>query len=103
MIIDTVGILNAYEYYKSYQKLGTDARVYGLGYLNVGYYWWLITPCYDTTSVQFIDNSGYLDNISMSSPINRNSLRPSVNLKSTIVIKSGSGTKQDPFVVGLPS
>ena len=32
-----------------------------------------------------------------------NATRPSINLKSTIVIKSGSGTKQDPFIVGLPS
>jgi len=30
-------------------------------------------------------------------------VRPSINLKSEIVIKSGSGTKQDPFVVGLPN
>ena len=27
--------------------------------------------------------------------------RPTINLKSTIVIKSGSGTNQDPYVVGL--
>jgi hypothetical protein len=30
-------------------------------------------------------------------------VRPSINLKSSIVIKSGSGTKEDPFEIGLPN
>ncbi len=30
-------------------------------------------------------------------------VRPTIHLKSDVVIKSGSGTEQDPFIVGLPS
>ena len=29
--------------------------------------------------------------------------RPTINLTSSVVIKSGSGTEKEPFVVGLPS
>ena len=28
--------------------------------------------------------------------------RPTINLKSNLVIKSGNGTKKNPYIVGLP-
>jgi len=44
-------------------------------------------------------NAGLLE---QESPSSTYAARPSINLTSEIVIKSGSGTKQDPFIVGLP-
>lgn len=62
---------------------------------------WLITPDSEE-SVKFLeeDSSGYHNMYILD---NQYGARPSINLKSTIVIKSGSGTREDPFVVGLPS
>ena len=68
---------------------------------NAGYMW-LITP-YDTSDVDvwclLSDGHMWFEIPSY----NENVARPSINLKSTIVVKSGSGTEWDPFVVGLPS
>ena len=60
----------------------------------------LITPN-SSSSVRFVSEYGNLDFHSSSSY--SYGARPSINLKSEIVIKSGSGTKQDPFLVGLPN
>ena len=46
MISDAVGLLNAYEYTKSYS--GTD---YSNGYLNNGLYWWTLTHIVRLTCV----------------------------------------------------
>ena len=61
---------------------------------------WLITP-YSSYKVSYVDDYGRLG--SDYAYTNPSGARPTINLKSEIVIKSGSGTKQDPFVVGLPN
>ena len=61
---------------------------------------WLITP-YSSSSMRRVGNGSGL--YSGSPYGNADGGRPSINLTSSVVIKSGSGTKQDPFVVGLPS
>jgi len=90
MILTTtspVGLLNSYEYYKSYQNT-TD----GNGYLNIGYRWWLLNP-YNSSSVRYVysGGSGYYG-----SPTDAGGARPSVYLKSGISL-SGSGTKDNPY------
>ena len=58
---------------------------------------WLITP--DSSSIVWIvSNGGY--GSSSANPSNSNGARPSINLKSNIVITGGSGTKNDPFTIG---
>ncbi|MBQ8471989.1 MAG: hypothetical protein IJ501_00630 [Bacilli bacterium] len=87
-LIDPVGLLNAYEYYMSYKNTS-----YTNGYLNIGYYWWLITP-YSSSNVRSVNKSGlYYDNSSSLSGV----VRPSINLKSTIQLFGGSGTSEDPY------
>ena len=85
-----VGLLNSYEYYMSYKNTS-----YGLGYLNIGYYWWLLNP-YSSSFVWYVYSSGYASN---SSPSNSRGARPSINLKSNIQLSGGSGTKDDPYTI----
>ena len=63
---------------------------------------WLITP-YSSSSIWSVYDGGYLNTEGLTFNILPCGVRPSINLKSTIVVKSGSGTETDPFVVGLPS
>ena len=64
---------------------------------NSSSYIWLITP-YSSSYVWYVYNSGYCGgNI----PSNTYGARPSINLKSNIVITGGSGTKSDPFTIAL--
>ena len=85
-----VGLLNSYEYYMSYKNTS-----YGSGYLNIGYYWWLLNP-YSSSSVWYVYNGGYADS---NGPSNTNGARPSINLKSNIQLSGGSGTKDDPYTI----
>ncbi len=88
-----VGSLNAYEYYQSYKNLGS----YSNGYLNIGYYWWLITP--NTGShVRHVDYLGSLDYYHGSPSSDAFGVRPSINLKSNIELK-GEGTKSNPYTI----
>ena len=91
MITAPVGLLNSYEYYMSYK----DAN-YGSGYLNIGYYWWLLNP-HSSSDVWSVINSGsgYFGSPSGAA----GGGRPSVNLKSTIKITSGTGTPSDPYEI----
>ena len=59
---------------------------------------WLMNP-YDTTLVWAVYKNGYAYN--GDSPTDNNGVRPTVYLKPTVIIKSGSGTQDDPYVVGL--
>ena len=85
-----VGLLNSYEYYMSYKNTS-----YGSGYLNIGYYWWLLNP-YNTSSVWYVNNNGNGSNFSPSGAFGG---RPSINLKSEIQLSGGSGTKTDPYTI----
>ena len=57
--------------------------------------YWTLTPL-DTSSVRYVSNYG---NGYYSSPTSSSGSRPSMNLKSTVKIVSGTGTKSDPFVI----
>ena len=66
------------------------------GYLYIGYHWWLITP-YNSSYVRYVGNNGVLSSNSPS--INSYVVRPSINLKSGIVLSSGEGTKANPYKI----
>ena len=57
--------------------------------------YWTLTP-YDTSDVRDVYHYG---NVTYSSPTNSYGSRPSMNLKSTVKIVSGTGIKSDPFVI----
>ena len=59
---------------------------------------WLITP-YSSSYVWYVSNTGIAND--SGNPSNANGTRPSINLKSNIVITSGSGTKSNPFTIAL--
>jgi len=82
-----VGLLNSYEYYKSYQN-----TTYGNGYLNIGYIWWLLNPR-NASSVWNVREDG---NGGGNAPDDAYGSRPSIYLKSGISL-SGSGTKESPY------
>ena len=84
-----VGLLNVYEYYSSYQKAN-----YSVGYLNNGYDWWLLNPN-SVWNVWYVRNNGNCYNgISYEES---SGVRPAINLKSDILITSGTGAKSDPY------
>ena len=57
--------------------------------------YWTLTPL-DASDVRYVYNGGSVYN---DSPTNSYGSRPSMNLKSTVKIVSGTGTKSDPFVI----
>ena len=57
--------------------------------------YWTLTP-YDTSNVRYVHSYG---DVYYNSPTNSNGSRPAMNLKSTVKIISGTGTKSDPFVI----
>ena len=59
-------------------------------------YYWNLTP-YSSSNVRGVTHDGYADNCSPSS--NSRGVRPSVNLKSNVIITSGDGTKNNPFTL----
>ncbi len=59
--------------------------------------YWTLTP-YSTSRVRYVSRNGSADD---DSPTDANGVRPSINLKSNVVITGGSGTKQDPFTIAL--
>jgi len=90
----TVGLLNAYEYYTTYTQSGGLATS-STTYLNNGVYWWLLTP-YNASDVRTVYNNSSLYYYN---PSNGAGARPSVNLKSTVQIDSGSGTQSYPYIL----
>ena len=61
--------------------------------------YWTLTP-YSSSSVRCVGNDGGAGNNSPSLALGA---RPSVNLKSNVVITSGDGTKANPFEIQLGS
>ncbi len=94
--IAKVGLLNGYEYSKSYQE-----NVYSIGYLNIGYYFWLLNPtgelsAYGTGSIGEVTNQGYY---SGDFPIVVRGVRPSIIVKPGVSFSSGSGLYNDPYII----
>ena len=88
----TVGLLNSYEYYTTYNN-SDGLATYSTGYLNNGTYWWLATP-FSASDVWDANDFGRLLN---GTPTYVFGARPSVNLKSNIQITSGDGTESNPY------
>ena len=91
-ITSNVGLINSYEYYQSYQKVGSNDK-YDFGYLNIGQYWWLLNP-YSASNVFRVNDSGNVGYVY--SPINQIVVRPSINLLSGVRF-TGSGTESNPY------
>ena len=89
MVTSAVGLLNMYEYTMSYK--GTT---YSNGYLNNGLTWWTLTPS-NTSYVRDVVN-GY-GAASSDDVTDSRGGRPTINLKSSVEIVSGSGTASDPY------
>ncbi|MGN1352880.1 MAG: hypothetical protein ACI4WF_02305, partial [Bacilli bacterium] len=88
--IAPVGLLNSYEYYRSWKNYD-----YSNGYLKNGYYWWLLNPL-EASCVWTVDATGdawcsTLDGVT--------GVRPSINLKSDVLVAGGLGTKSDPYKI----
>ncbi len=66
---------------------------------NTGY--WILTP-YSTSYVRFVSYGGYGSSIGGLAN-NSSGSRPSMNLKSNVVITGGKGTKEEPFTIKLGS
>ena len=60
--------------------------------------YWTLTPA-STSNVWYVSSSGYV--FSSWSSINSDGVRPSINLKSNVVITGGDGTINNPFTLGL--
>ena len=86
MITDTVGLLNTYEFSKSYKSVQN-------GYLNNKLNFGLLTP-YSQNLVTVVHYDGTL---STEEPVVSSGIRPSVNLLPSIKIVSGTGTSDDPY------
>ena len=91
MVTAPVGLLNSYEYYKSYQNTSKSN-----GYLNIGYYWWLLNP-YSSSHVWRVFSDGRASASNPSSYMF--GARPSINLQSGITINGGTGTSDDPYTI----
>ena len=88
MVIDAVGLLNAYECTMSYKNASSST-----GYLMNGLFWWTLTP-YSASYVRYVNGNG---TSSSDSPTNSYGSRPSINLKSAVKIIDGDGTVDNPF------
>ena len=91
MVTAPVGLLNSYEYYKSYQNT-IDIN----GYLNNSYYWWLLNS-YSSSYVWLVYDDGSASSYSPSDYAD--GARPSINLQSGITINGGTGTSDDPYTI----
>ena len=59
--------------------------------------YWTLTP-YSRSRVRYVGSYGYAD---YDSPSSASGARPSMNLKSNVVITGGDGTKNNPFTLAL--
>ncbi len=87
---DAVGLLNIYEYQSS---SGINASSYNNSYLNNSLRWWTLTPL-STSRMYVVNNTGLgYDR----GPSDTASIRPSINLKSSVKILDGDGTIDNPY------
>ncbi len=93
VITRTVGLLNAYEYYTTYNK-SDGLATYGNGYLHNSTYWRLITPANASSTQRVNADNGRLD---ISRSIYADNIRPSINLQESIRITAGNGTESNPY------
>ena len=97
MVTVNVGLLNNYEFYNSYRCIGNSTCTgssYSTGYLNIGYFWWLLNP-YDKSSVWYVSNLGRGGNLY---PTTEFGGRPSIVIKSGLEF-TGDGTSSSPYKI----
>ena len=61
-------------------------------------YYWTLTP-YTSTNVRLVHFQGYAQ--SSYPPTTAFGIKPSLNLKSNVIITGGDGTKNNPFTLAL--
>ena len=87
-----LGELMAGQFDRSAIKGGSSSTGFTTNY-------WTLTP-YSTSYVRFVSSIGFAYD---SRSAYADGVRPSINLKSNVMITGGSGTKSDPFVLTLGS
>lgn len=91
MVTAPVGLINYYEYWISYTNTNQAS-----GYLKNDYSWYMITPsATNPSNVIMVDYTGTVYHTSQSTSMF--GIRPSINLKSSIGIIKGDGTKNNPY------
>ena len=97
MITANIGLLNNYEFYNSYRCISSatcTGSSYYIGYLNIGYCWWLLNP-YDTSYVLSV---GYSGSGNGDNPTYRRGVRPSIVIKTGLEF-TGEGTSISPYKI----
>lgn len=89
MVTAPVGTINVYEYYVSY----TNTTISN-GYLNLGFYTWLLNPYKTSGEAACINQTGEIDD---TTPPSKYSVRPAVNLNPNLIVVAGDGTLTNPY------
>ncbi|HIR59912.1 MAG TPA: hypothetical protein IAB38_07755 [Candidatus Onthousia excrementipullorum] len=88
IVTDAIGLLNIYEYIKSY-----TGTTYEKGYLNNGLNWWTLTS--NGNNMYTVNRNGETE--TLHTPRSSFGIRPVINIKKDVKVASGSGTKDDPY------
>lgn len=81
--------------YLDYKEAGANNS-----YLNIGKYFWTLTPSSDNKTWYVFDKGGINDNSYDRNNYHAYGIRPVIKLKSSLNYESGSGTKNDPYKIG---
>ena len=87
IVEDAVGLLNAYEYNMSGNSNG---------YLRSKLYFYTLTP-YSSSGIYYVPDYGSIINIAVNN--SSSGIRPAINLQSEIVIVSGDGSENNPYIL----
>lgn len=96
-----IGLLTASDYLQasldSNCNATTDKACQNYNYLKQNYDWWLATALTnDTYQVLYVNTSGFVDKVSASAT---KKLRPTIMLSAQTMIKSGTGTASNPYIL----
>ncbi len=96
-----VGLLTADEVaYAGAYKYGQSNKTYYLYNSNITFDWWLSTPsAVDTSVVNEWIVEGKTGSLSSRYVYNSISFRPTINLKASVLISGGNGTKENPYKI----
>ena len=90
---DEVAYAGAYKY-------GQSNKTYYLYNSNITFDWWLSTPsAVDTSVVNEWIVEGKTGSLSSRYVYNSISFRPTINLKASVLISGGNGTKENPYKI----
>ena len=78
------------------QKVG-DRSCKNYNYLVSNNSWWLVNvPSENTSEVYYVSDAGYIE---VSTASNSRRMRPVIMLNSNVMIQSGTGTAEDPYIL----